>query len=420
MSSEPLLVFYSNRQVGTLRQTEENRFSFAYTREWLSSPDSFAISLSLPLSEDAGSNDAAQKFFSNLLPEGRLRQLVTRRLGISEDNDYELLKAIGGECAGALTILPESIKNRKLSANEYRPLSLATLKKLEAEGPVYPAITATSGVRLSLAGAQDKLPVLHKNGKLFLPLRDSPSSHILKFANRDFKHLPANEIITTWTARDCGIPVVNVSPFPLGGSVCCLVERYDRRLDSKQNIMRLHQEDLCQALGVGSSRKYEQEGGPSFARCFALIERNSTNPVADTDAFIKWQVFNVLGGNSDGHAKNISFLYERANTLRLAPFYDLVCTACYPNLGRNLALSIGNCADPGQVGEKHWRLFAEQVGIRFHYLRDVVVTMAELLPTTVRNAAERYRSMHQDSPILDLIVRTITTRVRRSLKLLKP
>jgi serine/threonine-protein kinase HipA len=418
MDSETLEVFYAARIVGILRRGNDGSFSFTYSRQWIDSPDAFAISLSLPLSDEEHSGGAAQRFFTNLLPEGRMRVLVCRRLGISEENDFELLKAIGGECAGALSLLPPDHEKTIVSQNEYKRLTLPALEKLEKMGSVYPVVAHSGGTRLSLAGAQDKLPVLYKDNKVFLPLGNSPSSHIFKLPNRDFKYLPVNETLMNRTARALGLAVVSTMYFPLNKADSCLVTRYDRRYNPGGQIVRVHQEDFCQALGIAPFKKYEQEGGPSFARCFALVVQYSSNPMTDTGSLLAWLAFNVLCGNSDGHAKNLSLLYGDGNSVQLAPFYDLVCTACYPGLDTRLAMSIGGCSDPGQLRGKHWRLLAEQTGIRYSYLKGIITAMAESLPGTFDTVSAEFRKNFHTSPVIQMIKQIIHQRTRRILKML--
>lgn len=417
MGTESLLVLYQSNTVGELRRKERDTFTFTYSTDWLSSDGSFAVSLRLPLTNAESSPEAAHTFFSNLLPEGRLRYLVCRKLGISRDNDFELLKAIGGECAGALTIVPEELREKAYATNSYRLLSPGELRTFEKQGLVYPAVANRSSMRLSLAGAQDKLPVVYREKCLYLPLERSPSSHILKFSNRDFKHLPANEVFTSLIAREIGIPAVDVKLIKLGTTHYCLVSRYDRQRDRQGNLVRMHQEDFCQALGHSSTRKYEQEGGPSFAQCASLIERYSGNPIDDIDALLRWQVFNTLLGNADGHAKNLSIVHDARHRIRPAPFYDLVCTACYPGLDRRLAMSVGGCNDPGQIGKRNRQLCADRLGIQFGYLQSVVTEMAESLPTAAHRVAGRFTAQYGSSPIIGIIQKVIARRCRRSLRL---
>jgi serine/threonine-protein kinase HipA len=377
-----LTVYFETHRVGVLRRTDDGA-SFEYAAEWLTNPDGFAISLSLPRLPKIDPR-SARAFFANLLPEASVRVALCRRLGISESNDFGLLEAIGGECAGALTILPEDTVPNDQDAN-YEPLSTEQLRDLAQAHEALPALDGRKNVRLSLAGAQDKLPVLEKDGRFYLPLGSSPSTHILKFPNRHFKHLPANEVLIAELARRIGLPTVRTRWAKIGREGLCVVERYDRIRDG-QSIRRLQQEDLCQSLGVSPLAKYEQEGGPSFVRCVDVVRAHSYEPFADTEALLRWQIFNVIVGNADAHAKNLSLLWD--DGWRLAPFYDLVCTRGYERLDRRLAMAIAKERNPDRLRRPHFEACARDVDVKPSWLVDVARNMAEQTISVLPDAIE--------------------------------
>ncbi len=411
-----LTVSLAEREVGALSEDAAGRFTFAYAPAWLDDPGSFAISLSLPLREQPHESAAAHAFFANLLPEGRVRTMVARRLGLSEDNDFALLAALGGDCAGALAI---SESPPLLPEQRYRPLAPEELERLVRTGNVLSQLSGQDGIRLSLAGAQDKLPVhVGAGGELSLPLGSSPSTHLLKFASRDFKHLPANEAFVGALARDLGLPAVQAELRTIGRGQHLLVERYDRTRDDAGVVSRLHQEDLCQALGLRPTQKYEEEGGPNFAQCYEEVADHSAEPALDTASLLRWLAFNVVVGNADGHAKNLSLLRGIDGRLRLAPSYDLVCTAAYPTLSRNLAMSIGRTADPGEIRGSDWRELAARIGVRSGYLVDLVRHIAESAPGRAAVVADEFRDHYGASPVLQMILTLLRKRARRTLHLL--
>lgn len=237
-------------------------------------------------------------------------------------------------------------------------------------------------VRLSLAGAQDKLPVyVDAEGELFLPKGRAASSHLLKFESREFKQLPANELFNLRLASEVGLTTVRSSLRPIGRASALLVERYDRvRVDHE--VRRLHQEDFCQALNVPAEQKYEGEGGPSLARCVRLIREHSVGPAEDVHVAIRWQLLNVAVGNADGHAKNLALVHTPDGT-RLAPFYDLASTRAYPQLSRQLAMQIGRQFDPDQLTTKTWAQFAEELDVGARYLRETAGEVAEAVRTAI-------------------------------------
>ena len=405
-----LVVRCGDAHVGDVDVDESERFAFTYAKEWLASAGSFPISLSLPFRDLPYREPAAHAFFANLLPEGEVRTMVARRLGISVDNDFELLAAIGGECAGALTIgvVPDE--------SSYSSVSLDTLDRYAREGDSLAEVTGHHGVRLSLAGAQDKLAVLADERGIHIPRGRAASSHILKFPNHAFAHLPMNEAFTASLAGRLGLPTCETKLWPLPGRPVLLVTRYDRYPSGTGQIRRLHQEDLCQALGISPRRKYESEGGPSFAQCYRLVVDHSTDPVADGMALLRWLAFNAVVGNADGHGKNLSMVRSDDGQLRLAPFYDLVCTAAYPRIDRHLAMPVGATSDAGQIRGADWEQLARDIAVAPRLMLGTVKTVAERAEQVARDVADEPGPLHGESPAFQMILPVIRKRSRRILR----
>lgn len=339
---------------------------------------------------------------------------MCQRLGISAGNDFALLKAIGGECAGALVLLDEGRTPKDREAR-YEELTSKQLLEFATAYSAMPTVDGRRGVRLSLAGAQDKLPVCLEGKKVLLPLGNSPSSHILKFPNRHFKHLPANEVLTTNLAAALELPVVGIAFRKLGREGLCIVERYDRLRADDGKLLRLHQEDLCQALGIPSERKYEHEGGPSLATCLHLVRDHVRQPLADVRHLLRWQIFNALCGNCDGHAKNVSLLRTGVG-LRLAPFYDLVCTRAYPRLDRALAMSVGGASNATNLLRRHWAQLAKDAGVAERWMVEQVGAMADALRKVGETARTRFAEQSENSPIIEMALPFVARQTRRVLK----
>ena len=325
--AERLLVYFDRRLVGAADAGPDGRLTFAYDEAWLGDGEAFAISQSLPLRAGRVRSTAAQAFFANLLPEGAVREAVARQLGLSADNDVALLAALGGDCAGALTILPDPLTPQELPA-EWEPLPDAAIAEMARRYSVLATLTGRRAVRLSLAGAQDKLPVRRdETGGLHLPLNGAPSTHILKVPSRDFKHLPANEVLLTHLARAAGLSTVDIELRVVEDVPVALVRRYDRVVQG-DDVTRLHQEDLCQALGLPPRTKYETEGGPSFADAMRLVRAASDEPLPDAAQLLRWLVFVVLAGDADGHGnpKRSSRESGGPNTKEFARFCARHCS----------------------------------------------------------------------------------------------
>lgn len=409
-----LYVHHEQSRVGVLEQGPDDVLEFTYDAGWIGERG-FPISLAMPLREEPY-REPAHTFFSNLLPEGDTRTFLCRRLGISPANDFELLAAIGGECAGALTLTTELEPPEATGAN-YRPLDLKELARLAAKR-VLPSIDGQKGLRLSLAGAQDKLPVRLDGTRILLPVGSAPSTHILKFPNPSYKHLPANEVFVTMIAERLGLPVVTLDLWGLRREGMCVVTRYDRVRSEDASIARRHQEDLCQALGLRATRKYEKEGGPYFAACFERVRSASVEPLTDGLQLVRWMAFNVLAMNADAHAKNLSILYGDEGP-RLAPFYDLVSTRAYDRLSPDLAQTVGGVSDPALIRRAHWEQLAKDIGVGGRFVVEAVRELAERFPDAVTEASAGFVERYGDTPALAMIVPKIRRQARRVLKQLK-
>jgi serine/threonine-protein kinase HipA len=334
------------------------------------------LSLILPVKEKLFEGTEARIFFENLLPEGEQRKIISRATKISSENVFGLLKRFGGECAGAIVITADS--DLQNTDNKYELLNekdiLTLIEKLDQTSPA----EDNDMYRLSLAGAQAKTSIKIENEKLYLPLGNSSSTHIVKPFSPKFESLPANELFCNKLASDCGLPVCNTEIRKVGQVSALFIERYDRYLNEGK-ICRLHQEDFCQALGYAYHVKYESDSGPNFSNCVKLITEVSKQPAADKILLIRWFIFNFLIGNADAHAKNISLLYppEMKGRPQLAPFYDLVCTTVYQGISKKLAMSVGGEFNPDNVTSDNWQKFCDDVDIRYTALKKHITQLSE-------------------------------------------
>ena len=371
--TESLNVYLGSQMIGRLWLDNARQFVFQYAESWLQDQQAVPLSLQLPLQAQAFEADSAKPFFTNLLPEGGLRSATARRLGLSERNDYALLEAIGGECAGAVSVLPEG--SQPGGSNTYHTLHDEALNQLIADLPRRPMLAGETGMRLSLAGAQNKLPVYFDGERISLTVDGSPSSHILKPPIAEYPDSVYNEWFCIRLAERVGLSVPKVIILAKDKPLY-LIERYDRKVSKSGSLERLHQEDFCQALGIAPDQKYEKEGGPGLVQCFNLLRDHSVKPVADIQMLLKWVIFNVLIGNADAHGKNISLLWSDNGPV-LAPFYDLMSTAIYPDLTDKLAMKIGAEDRPDWIIERRWRQFAKDVDIGDRLVLSRLVEMQE-------------------------------------------
>ncbi len=397
-------VWLYGRHAGRLEQVD-GQMRFAYTADYVASGGP-PLSCSLPLDEREYDRPA-QAFFANLLPEGEARTLVARRLGVSAGNDFGLLYEIGGDCAGAVTLLPRGASpDDEPVRTEVRWLDETALAAALDELPSRPLLAdPDEGIRLSLAGAQDKLPVVVRDGRIGIPLGRTPSTHIVKTPIARFDDTVANEAFCLELARSLGLSAASAEIREAGGQEFLLVERYDRRHAADGQVERIHQEDFCQALAIPPQLKYESEGGPGLADCFGVLLAASTELGVDRLALVDAVTLNFLLGNHDAHGKNFSLLLADAG-VRLAPLYDLVSTAVYAGLDRKLAMAIGGEYRPDYVRRRHVDRFADQTRLGPAATRRRMVRLAERAQAAAREAADRVGSR----PVLERVLETIATR----------
>lgn len=378
--ADRLDVYLNEHLAGRLRE-EKGQLFFSYDKGWLESEQFIPLSVTMPRQAEAFTNEIARAFFDNLLPEGDIRVAIAKLKRVSERNTFGLLEEIGGDCAGAISLWPEGEKPRK---NEgYIAISDERLNKLLVDMQKRPLLVIEDELRLSLAGAQNKLPVHYDGARLSLPRGSAPSSHILKPGSPGFAHMPANEHFCMRLAAALQLPVPTSAILRKPGPLY-LVQRYDRTAAPDGTLRRIHQIDFCQALNLPSAKKYETEGGPGHSACFDVIATYSMQPAKDRLHLISWVIFNYLIGNADAHAKNLSLLIT-SEGISLAPFYDLISTAVYPDLTLNLALKVGGENRPEWMQERHWDAFA---GISGANPRIVWKTMAELSTAITHKARE--------------------------------
>jgi len=375
--SRTLSIWWDGAVVGTLRVDRHGEMTFAYAPDWLADTTRPPLSISLPRRTDLFRRRECRPFFAGLLPEDAQRDAVARALGVSRANDFRLLEALGGDVAGALSLWPEgTTPTAESSSDRAAPLDDRELGDLLAMLPRRPLLAGHDGLRLSLAGAQSKLPVVLVDGRVALPAAGQPTTHIVKPAIAHFLRTTENEAMVMRLAATAGLPVASVDARTAAGSPYLLVTRYDRRADDSGRTRRLHQEDFCQALGIAPERKYADEGGPTFTTSFALLRRACSRPAVEVLKLLDAAIFNVIVGNSDAHGKNFSLLYDDEGVI-LAPFYDLLCTVAYPDLAPRLAMKIAKAATLEEIGRSTWPAFAADVAIGAPYVRQRVYALTE-------------------------------------------
>jgi serine/threonine-protein kinase HipA len=412
VSDRRLEVFCFDELAGELAD-ETDGLSFAYDETWLSR-DRPPLSHSLPL-DGAFARGAPAAYFGGLLPEGQPRELLARRLGISTENDFELLHALGGDTAGAISLLEPG--RSPVAGGDVEWLDEAQLGQLVEELPSRPMHADEDGeYRLSLAGAQDKLPVLlGEDGRVGLTKGGTPSTHILKTPIARLEDTVVNEAACLAIGRHLGVEVVRAQPRRAAGREYLLVERYDRE-SAEGSVHRRHQEDFCQALGVPARRKYESEGGPGLLDSFALLRGAVAVPARDAPRLLECVALSFLVGNHDAHAKNYSLLYlPESPRATLAPAYDILSTIAYrkaENMSRKMAMKIGGEYRPDYVRARHLDGLLGDAGLGRAAARRRLRAMAADAPAAARETRTELARAGWGAPILERIVEIVDERAR--------
>ncbi len=374
-------VYLHQNPVGRLIQDDQGLMEFYYDVGWLNHSGAIALSHSLPLKAGRFNRNACRGFFAGILPDESKREIIAKNLGISARNDFAMLEQIGGECAGAVTFVPAGAGLPERNYR-YRPLKKAQLADVLRRLPRRPLMAGEDGIRLSLAGAQDKIAVHLAGDQISVPLGGAPSTHILKPAIERFEGIVFNEAFCMKLAGAVGLHVAGVSLGRVEEIDYLLVQRYDRVAmvniaSGAEHLERQHQEDFCQALGIAPDQKYQNEGGPSLKQCFDLVRELSASPVIDLQRLLDAVIFNFLIGNHDAHGKNYSLVY--GTETRLAPLYDVLSTTYYPELSKKMAMKIGDEYASDKVSPRHFEKLAEEASLSKPMMRQRVLELAETI-----------------------------------------
>jgi serine/threonine-protein kinase HipA len=360
----PLNVFINGRHVGLLRKEPSGAIDFAYDRTWLDWAPAMPVSLSLPLREDRYVGAPVVAVFDNLLPDNAaIRRRIAVRVRAEGTDAFSLLGAIGRDCVGALQFLPVDEAPDPAGGLDATPLTEADVAAMLSDLDRAPlGLTEDAAFRISLAGAQEKTALLLRDGRWWAPTGITPTTHILKPAigilpdGLDLSDSVENEFLCMRLTAAFGLATARVEMADFGGRRVLVVERFDRRWTRDGRLLRLPQEDMCQALSTPPAIKYEADGGPGIARIARLLA-GGDDAAADQGALLKASVVFWLLGATDGHAKNFSLFLRPGGRFRMTPLYDV--------------LSAQPAVDAGQLRRNRFRL-AMAVGGRRHYTIDSI------------------------------------------------
>ena len=399
--TERLIVFLRGARIGYIEfDHETNTREFSYDDEYLSSSAPCPISLSMPLQSEPFDSWRTRLFFENLLPPDVVRRKLEKIIHHDHDNYFAFLKALGGDCAGAIALYPEGVDPaehedvlRELSEEEadevFRALSGSPLLQGIVEN-----------YRISVAGAQDKLVVRMKDGRFALPLFGTASTHIVKPEMSRCAFSVENECFCQRLAAAVGLLSAESLVSSVRGRQYYVTMRFDRR-ESGGRVVRYLQEDFCQAMGVEAERKYQVDGGPSASRCFRFLREHSFG-LADQMRFVDFYLYNFLIGNADAHAKNFSFLTTDGK-MAVAPLYDAMSTVVYPTVCSTMAMEIGDRYAFPDVSRQSFADFARRCDINPKAVLARLDALAETLPQKAAELGECMSDEGTPSPVFDEI-----------------
>lgn len=361
----PLRVLLNNEPVGLLTKDRSGGTEFRYEESWLTHPYAVPVSLSLPLREDPYRGAPVNAVFENILPDSEpLRRRLAERVGARGTDAYSLLSQIGRDCVGALQFVPETETNpfdsSKVDGTLIEEREIEKMLRNLARAPL--GVDREEDFRISIAGAQEKTALLFREGKWWRPHGATPTTHIFKTQmgqlpnGMDLSDSIENEFYCLRMMAAFGLPVNHAEIRTFGKTKALVVERFDRRWTSDGRLLRLPQEDFCQALSVPPTLKYQSEGGPGMVDILAKLG-GADNPSADQRKFLKAQILFWLMAATDGHAKNFSVHLGSEGRFRLTPFYDVL--SAQPSL------------DAHQIARKQVKL-AMSAGKNRHYRIDEI------------------------------------------------
>jgi len=405
----PLNVYLNGRLVGRLRRATSGAIDFQYDESWLNWQSTFPVSLSLPLREDRYVGDPVIAVFDNLLPDS---EDIRRRVAAGSDaggiDPYSLLAAIGRDCVGALQFVPDGVDPGKAGAIDAVPIGdaeiAATLSNL-ATAPL--GIGQDPEFRISIAGAQDKTALLRIGETWHVPHGTTATTHILKPQigqrnNFDLAHSVENEHMCLEILGALDLPAARTAIADFGETRALVIERFDRQWTSTGRLLRVPQEDCCQALSVPPTRKYQSDGGPGMADLFEFLKA-SDDPAHDQLIFMKAQIAFWLLGAIDGHAKNFSVFLQPGGGFQLTPLYDVMSAQplledrSLPRKNMKLAMSVGqnNHYRIHEILPRHFQQSAERAGLAYTMAELALDQISDRMPDAIATVC---RSLPKDFP----------------------
>jgi serine/threonine-protein kinase HipA len=411
-----LLILIEGELAGRVLADKSGRLSLSYEKAWRESPQGYSLSVSMPLAQITYPHKSVWSYLWNLLPENpNVLQRWAQQYHVSAGNPFKLLTHVGADVPGAAQFIPS--ERRAEIQSEQRPViewismdelsERLTQLRADASAVRRPGDSGT----MSLPGAQAKTAFYwdRRTNRWGVPAGRTPTTHIIKPCIPGFDGLVENEHLCLEIAARLEMPAARSFVLMLDQPYI-VVERYDRLppAPGTQLPRRIHQEDMCQALGLMPTMKYQEDGGPGISQITTLIRRVSADPETDVERFIKANMLNWLIGGTDAHAKNYSFLIGAGDEIRLAPLYDLSSQLPYPDLiSQRLAMKIGDHYDFALVTPADWRTLARNCALDEERIIGMLTDMARALPDVVSAAHSQARTDGLSGRVLGQLARRL-------------
>ena len=402
-SYRPLNVFHNLRQVGQLIREKSGAIKFSYLESWLDWEHSFPVSISLPLRDDKFTGATVSAFFDNLLPDYEpILKLVAERVGAEGTDAFSLLTEIGRDCVGALQFLPDGIAPQPLNQLTGVKLTDKDISDILLSLDVTPlGIRRENDFRISIAGAQQKTALLFNDGRWIKPSGSTPTTHIIKpqigsLANgMDLSNSVENEYLCMKLMESFGLQAAHVEIAQFNDRQALVIKRFDRKWTSKGSLIRLPQEDCCQALSVPPTRKYQNEGGPGIIEIMSILQ-GSDEPGKDRYDFFKAQILFWLMGATDGHAKNFSLAQSSRGRFRMTPIYDVLSlqpsfdNKRIPRKDFKMAMRVGdsNQYNVENIRGRHFLHTGIQSGLSRNAVDQIIEDIAGTVDTALARTAD--------------------------------
>ncbi len=425
MTSDHLVTLLNGIEIGLVTRGKNGALTFTYNEDWRQRRDAYPLSLSMPLAASQHAHEKIDAFIWGLLPDNEnILARWAQRFHVSPRNAFSLISHVGEDCAGAVQFAtPERLEILSNTQPEIEWLTegdvgsrLSNLRMDQGAS----RLPRDAG-QFSLAGAQAKTALLHENGKWGVPSGRTPTTHILKPPSAEFDGHAENEHFCLALIRAMNLPAADSQVKRFGNEIAIVVKRYDR-IETAGGLVRIHQEDCCQAMGLPPTIKYQNEGGPSPEAIVGLLEVHSTEAQQDITTFIDALVCNWLIAGTDAHAKNYSLLFGANGNIRLAPLYDIASALPYDNIDHQrakLAMKIGDEYRLRDIGIRQWRKFASSIKHDEVEIVEQVRNLVSRMPEQLELTRERVAREGLTHPVLDRLVHSVDDRTNYCRKLMQ-